>query len=103
MVHSNLGGQGGRCVDTTYRDGTSVAWSEEPDVAFWARLPPSLSVADTHEDIVLKMTGRPRPVEAAAAAAAAASPAGVSSVADDSLSAVSVSVSEDKTPPGTEV
>ena len=84
----------------------SVAWSEEPDVAFWARLPPSLSVADTHEDIVLKMTGRPRPVEAAAAAAAAASPAGVSSVADDSLSAVSVSVSEfagggeDKDPAG---
>ena len=28
MVRSNLGGQGGRCRDTTYSDGTSVAWSD---------------------------------------------------------------------------
>ena len=37
MVRSNLGGRGGRCRDTTYADGTTVAWSdlceEQCDVA----------------------------------------------------------------------
>ena len=54
-VRSNLGGQGGRCVDTTYDDGTFASWR---DLCDEAQPNPPTNAPATRQNVLIRNLGR---------------------------------------------